>query len=64
MDQDETETKYVLGWVTSQDKLEFDRHYPDGSPLEFDSEAAAIKAIAPESTRLVLKQVTRHRSRS
>ena len=62
MEQDSTETKYVLAWVDSRDRLEFDRHYPDGSPLQFDSEAEAVKAIPPKATRLVLKSVTRHRA--
>ena len=57
---DDIEERYVLGWVNSQDKLEFDRHYPDGSPLEFATESEAIAAIPSEATRLVLKLVKRH----
>lgn len=59
MDKDTIETTYVLGWVNSHDNLEFDRHYPDGSPIEFPDEEAAIAAIPPGSTRIVLKTVTR-----
>ncbi|AXQ93412.1 hypothetical protein ORIO_06270 [Cereibacter azotoformans] len=62
MEQEDIRTRFVLAWVNSQDKLEFDRHYPDGSPLEFDSEEEAIAAIPHEATRLILKSVTRHRA--
>lgn len=62
MPEDSTETKYVLAWVNSRDQLEFERHYPDGSPFEFDTEDAAVKAIPAEATRLVLKSVRRHRA--
>ncbi|AZB63456.1 hypothetical protein [Cereibacter sphaeroides] len=61
MEQEDLRTSYVLAWVSAQDKLEFDRHYPDGSPLEFPTEEAALAAIPPDGTRLVLKSVTRHR---
>ncbi|MGP3697296.1 hypothetical protein [Rhodobacter sp. NSM] len=60
MEQDNVRTKYVLAWVNAHDKLEFESHYPDGSPLAFDSEEEAIAAIPPDATRLVLKSVRRH----
>ena len=31
MEQEDLRTSYVLAWVSAQDKLEFDRHYPDGT---------------------------------